>query len=175
MEIINVTLKITKASILFIECYGLLPWLLEVVKNLNKYEVQHIELIVKIMNKLLNTILNIKGDVIHYKLMLLNIALCLKSYLVKDIKIKTFILYIDILQKLILLKHIKIIVTKECILEILEFSKKLLDNIEECDDMLRFGCEYVTKIDFLKNDDEIEIAKNSLRTLIWTWCIHEID
>ena len=97
MEIINVTLKIPKASILFIECYGLLPWLLEVVKNLHKVnEVQHIELIVKIMNKLLNTILNIKGDVIHYKLMLLNIALCLKSYLVKDIKIKTFILYINI-------------------------------------------------------------------------------
>ena len=80
--------------------------------------------------------------------MVLSIALCLKSHLTKDIRIEIFTLYINILQKLLLSKHMKIIVTKEQILEILEFSTKILDNTEECDDMLRFGCEYVTKIDF---------------------------
>lgn len=107
--------------------------------------------------------------------MLLNIALCLKSYLVKDIRIRIFTLYINILQKLILSKSMKLLVTKECVLEILEFSKKILDNIEECDDMLRFGCKYVIKADCLENDNEMQIARNSLRTFVWTWCIHETN
>ena len=175
MEIIDVTLKIRKASILFIEHYGIFPWLLEVSRNLHKQETEHFELIVKMMDKLLNTILNMKGDIAHYKLMLLNIALCLKSCLVTDIRIGVFTSYINILQKLLLSRHMKIIVTKERILEIVEFSRKILDNIEECDDMLRFGCEYVTKIDCLEDDDEVLVAKNSLRTLVWTWCAHEIN
>ena len=116
-----------------------------------------------------------KGEIAHYKIMLLNVALCLNSRLVTDIGIEIFILYINILQKLLLSRHMKIIVTKEHILEILEFSRKILDNIEECDDMLRFGCEYVTKIDCSKDGDEIQIARNSLRTLVWTWCAHEIN
>ncbi|XP_043517352.1 uncharacterized protein LOC122532565 isoform X2 [Frieseomelitta varia] len=175
LEIIDVTLKIRKASILFIEHYGIFPWLLEVSRNLHKQETEHFELIVKMMDKLLNTILNMKGDITHYKLMLLNIALCLKSCLFTDIRIRVFISYINILQKLLLSRHMKIIVTKEYILEIVEFSRKILDNIEECDDMLRFGCEYVTKIDCSKDDDEVQVAKNSLRTLVWTWCAHEIN
>lgn len=129
----------------------------------------------KMTDKLLNTILNMKGDIVHYKLMVLSIALSLKSHLTKDIRIEIFTLYINILQKLLLSKHMKIIVTKEQILEILEFSTKILDNTGECDDMLRFGCEYVTKIDCLEDDDEVQIARNSLRTLVWTWCIHETN
>ncbi|XP_068980001.1 nucleolar pre-ribosomal-associated protein 1 [Bombus flavifrons] len=175
LEIIDATLKITKASILFIECYGILPWLLEVARSLPKRETQHFELVVKMMDKLLNTVLNMKGDIVHYKLVVLSIALSLKSHLTKDIRIEIFTLYINILQKLLLSKHMKIIVTKEQILEILEFSTKILDNIGECDDMLRFGCEYVTKIDCLEDDDEVQIARNSLRTLVWTWCIHETN
>ncbi|CAD1472827.1 unnamed protein product, partial [Heterotrigona itama] len=168
LEVVDVALNIRKASILFIECYGILPWLLEVSSNLHKEEIENLELVVKMMDKLLNTILNMKDDIAHYKLMLLNIALCLKSRLVTDIRIGIFILYINVLQKLLLSRHMKIIVTKEHILEIVEFSKKILDDIEECDDMLRFGCEYVTKIDCSKDDDEIQIARNSLRTLVWT-------
>ncbi|CAK9816187.1 Nucleolar pre-ribosomal-associated protein 1 [Anthophora quadrimaculata] len=174
LEIIDVTLKITKGSILLIESHGLLPWLLEVARNSYKYGPRHIEIIVKIMDKLLNTILNIKGDIVHYKLMLLNIALCLKSHLVTNIKISTFVLYINTLQTLLLSKCMKVIVTKEHMIEILEFSKKLLDDTDECDDMLRFGCEYVTNAPCSKNNDEIEVAKNSLRTLVWTWCVHDV-
>ncbi|OAD59845.1 Nucleolar pre-ribosomal-associated protein 1 [Eufriesea mexicana] len=175
LEILNATLKIRKASILFIENYGLFPWLLEITNNLQQHEVQHTEVIVKIMDKLLNSVLHIKGDIIPYKLMILNVVLCLKSHLVKDIRIKIITLYINILQKLILSKSMKIVITKECILEILEFSKKILDNLEECDDMLRFGCKYVIKADCSENDDEIQIARNSLRTLVWTWCSHEAN
>ncbi|KOC67633.1 Nucleolar pre-ribosomal-associated protein 1 [Habropoda laboriosa] len=174
LEVIDVTLKITKGSVFLIEGHGLLPWLFEVARNSYKYGVQYIELIVKIMDKILNIILNIKGDTVHYKLMLLNVALCLKSHLVKNIKIGTFTLYINILQTLLLSKCMKVIVTKEHMTEILEFSKNLLDDVDECEDMLRFGCEYVTKVHCLNNNDEIEVAKNSLRTLVWTWCIHEV-
>ncbi|CAL7951618.1 unnamed protein product [Xylocopa violacea] len=173
LEVIAVTLEITKAAILLIEGHGLFPWLLEVTENLHKHEVQHTKLVVKIMDKLLNTILSIKGDVVHYKLMLLNVVLRLNLHLVRDIELDTFTLYINILQKLILTKQMKVIVTKEHLMKILEFSKELLDDIEDCDDMLRFGCEYVTKVDYSKNN-KFEETKNSVRTLVWTWCSHEI-
>ena len=97
LEIINVTLKITKASILLIEGHGLLPWLLGITTNLCKQEARHFELIMEIINKLLSTILNIKANSNQFKMMLLNIVLSLKSHLSKDIKITTFILYINIL------------------------------------------------------------------------------
>ncbi|XP_076163667.1 nucleolar pre-ribosomal-associated protein 1 isoform X2 [Ptiloglossa arizonensis] len=174
LEIINVTLKITKASVLLIEGHGLFPWLLEVTNNLRSYETQYIEFIVKIMDKLLSTVLKIKGDTDHYKLMLLNIALSLKLYLYKDIKITVFTLYINILQKLLLSKYMKMVVTKECVMEILEFSKNYLGNMDECDNMLRFGCEYITKADCFENDNEIKVARNCLRTMVWTWCSHEV-
>ncbi|XP_076754806.1 nucleolar pre-ribosomal-associated protein 1 [Xylocopa sonorina] len=173
LEIIAVTLEITKAGLFLIEGHGLFPWLLEVTENLHKHKVQHAKLVVRIMDKLLNTILSIKGDVVHYKSMLLNVALRLNLNLVKNVGLDTFMLYVNILQKLLLTKQMKVIFTKEHLMRILEFSKELLDDIEDCDDMLRFGCEYVTKVDYSKNN-KFEVTKNSLRTLVWTWCSHEI-
>lgn len=174
LEVIDVTLKITKASVLLIEGHGLLPWLFEVTKNSYTREAPYIELIVKIMDKVLNTVLNIKGDTFHYKLMLLNIALNLKSHCSKDIKIDTFTLYVNILQKLLLSKYMKTIVRKEHLMEILEFSKGLLGNMNECEDMLRFGCEYVTKVDCVENTNDIQVARNCMRTMVWTWCSHQV-
>ncbi|XP_076686746.1 nucleolar pre-ribosomal-associated protein 1 isoform X3 [Andrena cerasifolii] len=174
LEVIDVTLKITKASVLLIEGHGLLPWLFEVTKNSYTREAPYMELIVKIMDKVLNTVLNIKGDTFHYKLMLLNIALNLKSHCSKDIKIDIFTLYVNILQKLLLSKYMKTIVSKEHLMDILEFSKGLLGNMNECEDMLRFGCEYVTKVDCVENSNEIEVARNCMRTMVWTWCIHQV-
>ncbi|KZC10332.1 Nucleolar pre-ribosomal-associated protein 1, partial [Dufourea novaeangliae] len=174
LEVVDATLKITKGSVLLIEGHGLFPWLLHVTTNLHSNEVQYIELLVKILDTLLNTILKMNGDTVHYKLMLLNVALSLKTHLSKDIKVTAFALYINILQKLFLSKHMKIIVTKEQIMDILEFSKRLFGNMDECEDMLRFGSEYVTKVDCSENDNEVEVARNCLRTMIWTWCSHEI-
>nr|XP_034186486.1 nucleolar pre-ribosomal-associated protein 1 [Osmia lignaria] len=173
LEIINVTLKITKASILLIEGHGLLPWLLGITTNLCKQEARHFELIMEIINKLLSTILNIKANSNQFKMMLLNIVLNLKSHLSKDIKISTFILYINILQKLIETKSIKMIVTEKDIMEILGFSKELLGDIDECDEMLRFGYKYITKTN-CSSQNETEVARNSLKTLMWTWCSNDI-
>ncbi|XP_076642321.1 nucleolar pre-ribosomal-associated protein 1 [Halictus rubicundus] len=174
LEIICVVLKMTKAAILLMKGHGLLPWLLNIATNLRDHEVQYLELIIKIIDALLNTILKMEEDTIHYKIMLLNISLSLKSHLSKDIKIAVFILYVNVLQKLFLSKHMQTVVPKERLMEILEFSKKLLGDIDECEDILSFGCEYVTKVDCSKNDNEIEVAKNSLRTMVWTWCSHEM-
>lgn len=173
LEIINLTLKITKASVLLIEGHGLLPWLLGITMNLCKQEARHIELVMEIINKLLSTILSIKGSNNQFKMMLLNIVLSLQSHLSKDIKITTFILYINILQKLIETKSIKMIVTEKHIMEILGFSKELLGNIDECDEMLRFGYKYITKTN-CSSQDETEVARNSLKTLVWTWCSNDI-
>nr|XP_012144425.1 PREDICTED: nucleolar pre-ribosomal-associated protein 1 [Megachile rotundata] len=172
LEVINVTLKIAKASTLLIEGHGLLPWLLGITTDLYKQETRHIELIVEITNKLLNTILSTKGNTNHFKIMLLNVILNLQLHLSKDIKITTFTLYVNILQKLLESKSIKTIVTKDNIIEILELSKKLLGSIDGCDDMMRFGCKYITKTD-CSSQDETAIARNSLRTLVWTWCNNE--
>ncbi|XP_043249486.1 nucleolar pre-ribosomal-associated protein 1 [Colletes gigas] len=174
LEVIDVALKTTKASVYLIEGYGLLPWLLEVAYNLRTHEIRLTELVVKIIDKILNTILKMGGDTVHYKLMLLKIALSLMSRLSKDVKIIVFTLYINILQKLLLSKYMKMAVTKEHIMEILEFSKHFVGDIDECEDMLRFGCEYITKVDCVENDNEIEVARNCLRTMVWTWCSHEI-
>ncbi|XP_053970281.1 nucleolar pre-ribosomal-associated protein 1 [Hylaeus volcanicus] len=172
LEVIDSTLKINSASILLIEGYGLLPWLLEITNNLHSHEIEYIEFIVKIMDTLLNTILRIEGDTVHYKLMLLNVALSLKSHLSKDIKVIVFTVYINILQRLFLSRCMKMAVSKEYIMEILQFSKNLLGNLDECEDMLRFGCEYISKAECIE-DNEIEVARNCLRTMVWTWCSHE--
>ncbi|XP_076235375.1 nucleolar pre-ribosomal-associated protein 1 [Calliopsis andreniformis] len=174
LEVIDATLKIPKAAILLIEGYGLLPWLFEVTRNLSSHETQHIELTVNINDKVLNTLLNIKGDTENYKLILLNSILSLKSYLFKNIAIGTFTLHVNTLQRLLLSKQMTMIVSKEYITEILEFSKEFLGSMDECEDMLRFGCEYVTKVDSSENDSEAERARNCLRTMVWTWCTHQI-
>nr|XP_031843473.1 nucleolar pre-ribosomal-associated protein 1 [Nomia melanderi] len=174
LEIVCATLRITKGSILLIKGHGLLPWLFNITMGLHDHEVQYVDLIIKIVDTLLNIILKMKEDTVHYKLMLLNIVLNLKSKLPKNIKMAIFILYINILQKLLLSKHMKMVVTKEHVMEILEFSKKLLGNMDECENMLRFGSEYITKVDCSENDNEVEVARNCLRTMVWTWCNHEI-
>ncbi|XP_017877569.1 nucleolar pre-ribosomal-associated protein 1 [Ceratina calcarata] len=172
LEIIDAVLEITKAATLLMEHHGLLPWLLEVAGNLNKHDSRSIELVVKIMDKLLKT-MGTKGDGMPYKLMLLNVAFRLKSHLVSDINISTFTLYVNILQKLFLSKQIRVTVTKEDIIEVVEFSKRLSIDVEECEDMLRFGCGYITEINCRK-DGELQIARNALRTLVWTWCGHKV-
>ncbi|XP_076378630.1 nucleolar pre-ribosomal-associated protein 1 [Megalopta genalis] len=173
LEIICVTLKMTKACILLMKGYGLLPWLLIIAMNLRNNDVQSVELVIKIIDALLNTILKMKENTIHYRSMLLSISLNLKSHLSKDIKVTVFTLYMNVLQKLFLSKHIQMIVAKEHLIEILEFSKKLLGDLDECEDILNFGCEYVTKINCSESDNEIEVARNCLRTMLWTWSSHE--
>ncbi|XP_076278899.1 nucleolar pre-ribosomal-associated protein 1 isoform X2 [Lasioglossum baleicum] len=174
LEIICVVLKMTKASILLIKGHGLLPWLLDIAMNLRNHEVQFLELIIKIIDALLNTILKMEEDTTHYKTMLLNISMSLKSHLSKDIKVAVFKLYVNVLQKLFLSKQMQMVVTKEHLMEILEFSKKRLGDIDECEDMVSFGCEYITKVDCSTNDNDIEMARNCLRTMVWTWCSHEM-
>ncbi|XP_078049999.1 nucleolar pre-ribosomal-associated protein 1 isoform X2 [Augochlora pura] len=174
LETICVTLKMTKACVLLMKGHGLLPWLLNIAMNLRDNDVQSVELVIRIIDALLNTILKMNEDTIQYKSMLLNILLNLKSHLSKDIKVTVFTLYINALQKLFLSKQIQMIVAKEHLIEILEFSKKLLGDMDECEDILNFGCEYVTKINYPESDNEIEIAHNCVRTMVWTWSSHEI-
>jgi len=88
LEIIASTTKISKASLLLIRGYGILPWLHEIVNHLDIYEAE-IKTIITIIENLLNTLDSLTQDISHYKSLLFNILLSLEMHLKNRHKVCT--------------------------------------------------------------------------------------
>jgi len=77
LEIIASTTKISKASMILIQGYGVLPWLRDIVNNLDIYETE-IDTIITIIKNLLNSLNSLTEDTTHYKFFLFGILSLLK-------------------------------------------------------------------------------------------------
>ncbi|KAG7208509.1 hypothetical protein KM043_014732 [Ampulex compressa] len=167
LEVIEATSRISKASVLLVSEYSLLPWLSEVVGHSVCEQIHFVELLVNIVNNLYNALTQRKADMLHYNALLLRIVLNIESYLTKDTDVAIFGLYISVFQKLLAYKHSTLIVKRENMCRLLELSKDILQDVDDCEDMFYHDCEYAQDID--RVETEREIIKEDLKAIVRAW------
>lgn len=174
LEVIESSTKIPKSCLLLIRGYGLLSWLTETVIRLENCDAQYVTLLINIVSNILKALLCVKQEYDTYKILLLKILLSLKTRLTIGISIFSFEQYLSILQKLLVSKDLDNIVSKKDMKDIVEFSKNLIGKIDEYENMLDHGCEFVSKTENSNMENELEATRTSMRSLVWTWCRYRV-
>ncbi|XP_046813044.1 nucleolar pre-ribosomal-associated protein 1 [Vespa crabro] len=174
LEVIESSTRIPKSCRLLIRGYGLLSWLTETVIRLENCDPQYVTLLINIVSNILKALLWVKQEYDSYKFLLLKILLSLKTRLTIGLSIFSFEQYLTLLQKLLVSKDLNNIVSKEDMKDIVNFSKNLIGKIDEYENMLDHGCEYVNKTEISNMANELEATRTSMRSLVWTWCKYRV-
>ncbi|KAJ8680513.1 hypothetical protein QAD02_016300 [Eretmocerus hayati] len=167
LQIIQTVTKLNRPCMILLNSYALLPWLVNVTKNLRKGQIDSIVCVIDIAQNVLNVLVaNKLKDCNHHYLMLsralIYLMLSFNQYVTKG----TFQSYVDLLEKIIANKTACRAITKSYLEEVVKFSQKILEDIGEFEIMLRFGCKYVgSGCVGIPNSS----AEDSLRKLIVTW------
>ncbi|KAK2577471.1 hypothetical protein KPH14_003572 [Odynerus spinipes] len=170
LEVIESSTKIPKSCLLLVRGYGLIPWLTETVVRLEMCETECATLLIDIVCNISDALSCAKQEYDCYKIMLLRILLSLKSHLTRGLGIRSFGKYLDLLQKLLTSKDLENVINKQDMKDLVGFARNLVGQVNECQDILNHGCEFVNKAENSNSNDESEITRKRLQALVWTWC-----
>ena len=148
--------------------YAILPWLISVAESLNRGDVESIVCIVNIVNNILNVLREMKSKETYHYVMLIKALLCLKDYFNQNFKVEHYKTFINTLNKTIINNIVCNVLTKHHIKNLINFSKLLLENVNECELMLQHGCKFI-KMKYFDADNDSTL-RESLCKLIITWC-----
>ncbi|KAL2733339.1 nucleolar pre-ribosomal-associated protein 1 isoform X2 [Vespula maculifrons] len=174
LEVIDSSTRIPKSCLLLIRGYGLLFWLTETVIRLENCDAQYVTLFINIVSNILKALLCAKQEYDSHKVLLLKILLSLKTRLTIGISMFSFEQYLSLLQKLLVSKDLDNVISKEDMKDIVDFSKSLIGKIDEYENMLNHGCEFVGKTENSNMENELEATRTSMRSLVWTWCKYRV-
>lgn len=147
--------------------YALLPWLITVSENLHNGDVDHISCIIDIVNNILNVLRESKSKEVYYHLMLIKILLCLKSHFKQNLTPECLKTFVDVLNQSIINSTVSNAFTEDHMKDVIKFSKHLLQNVDECEAILQFGCKFVKRKN--QESDRCGSPQDSLCKLIMTW------
>ncbi|XP_012269209.2 nucleolar pre-ribosomal-associated protein 1 isoform X2 [Athalia rosae] len=168
LQVINSAVKIPNAALLLTTGYGLLPWLNEVTYSLNEDDLDFISIFINVIWNLFESLKksNKKCEVLDY--MLLSTMMNLKIHLSRNTDIESYKNYIVLLEKIVSTRPsvFSKSLSVNHIQELVQLSKIILGEVDECEDLMQFGAKF-----FMKNlnsdcQDDVAVAKNSLRKLI---------
>jgi hypothetical protein len=125
--------------------YALLPWLITVTESLNKGDIESTICIIDIVNNILSAFEESKSKLTHHYLMLMKILQFLKLSFSQNLTIECLKNFMDVLNKTIINKAVCSAFTKDQLKYIINNSKALLGNVNECEALLQFGCKFVKK------------------------------
>ncbi|XP_015124059.1 nucleolar pre-ribosomal-associated protein 1 [Diachasma alloeum] len=168
LQIINSAVKISKAGI-FCRNSGLLVWLSEVADGLNVRDIEGIELIVNIVKNLPDTLLNCNDKDSHMQFMLLDVLKTLIPKLSITMKMSSYSKLLRSLRDILQNKLLCEMIHKNQIQHLIEVSKNIIGDVEECTEILGHECEFITKKEVTECNNEVCSAKVNLRNIVITW------
>ncbi|XP_015600464.1 nucleolar pre-ribosomal-associated protein 1 [Cephus cinctus] len=174
LEVLESTVKLQKAAWILVSGYALLPWLHEAAESIDSRDMELFNTTVSLLKNLLKSIPQNHLKSGHARTMILSILLTLKSRLPKNVSLTCYTNYIEALKNTLTNKNICKGLSKKDVKDIIDMSKKLLGSINDCEDMLTYSCEFSVKTSDSLSNDELTIAKISLKELIFTWYNHRI-
>lgn len=165
LEIINSVAKLPKSACSLVNYYGIIPWLNAVTESLESSDIDFVPLLIDVGKNFFDSFternMKDKFSLLTFLQFLLNLKCVMTT---KSVTVSCFVIYIDIVEKMLCFKGIYL--SEKHMNELFELAENVLGTMEDCKNLLIYGSEFASReIDDLL-EDKNSTARKSVRKLI---------
>lgn len=157
--------KLPKSACSLVNYYGIIPWLNAVTESLESSDIDFVPLLIDVGKNFFDSFternMKDKFSLLTFLQFLLNLKCVMTT---KSVTVSCFVIYIDIVEKMLCFKGIYL--SEKHMNELFELAENVLGTMEDCKNLLIYGSEFASReIDDLL-EDKNSTARKSVRKLI---------
>ncbi|XP_046741321.1 nucleolar pre-ribosomal-associated protein 1 [Diprion similis] len=179
LQVIKSAVKIPNTAVLLVTGYGLLPWLHDIIYSSDVNDTEFVTIFIEVTLNLYDSLVksNEKNEDVYF--MFLRTMMNFKSMLSRSTNIESYKNYVSTMEKIVSYKPNDFckILSSKFMTALVQLSKTILGEVNECEDILQHGSKFANKTLRLhcrdnhstSDGNDITLAKNSLLKLLFTW------